>query len=123
MKFIFTIPILIFVISCKNPEPKIEPKELIGCWKMRDVVDQTGKNATEKTTFYNGDSLTIEMFENKKLFEKQRAVYNFDTITKTIHIEAPKSGKLDFKVLKLTSSEMELFNSKQKKLIRFIRAE
>lgn len=119
MKYILTIPILFLVVSCKN----IEPKELIGSWKMRDVVDQTGQNATEKTTFYNGDSLTIEMFLDKKLYEKQSGKYTFDTISKMIHIQAPKSGKLDFKVLKLTNSEMELLNSKQKKPIRFIRAE
>ena len=90
MKFIFTIPILIFVISCKNPEPKIEPKELIGCWKMRDVVDQTGKNATEKTTFYNGDSLTIEMFANKNCLKSKERFIILIRLTKLFILKHQK---------------------------------
>ncbi len=120
MKYIITILIFSLAISCKN----IEPKELIGSWKMRDIVDQTGKNASEKTTFYEADSLIIEMFANKKLIEKQSWRYKFDTISNMIHIEINENGKIaafELKVLKLTNSEMELANSKQQKLVKYIR--
>lgn len=123
MKYIFIIPIILLFVSCKN----IEPKKLFGSWKMKDVVDQTGKNASEKTTFYKGDSVVVEKFENKKLIDKFSSEYKFDTISNMIHIHPGKlldeTIKLDFKVLKLTDSEMELSNTKQKKLIRLIRAE
>lgn len=90
---------------------------------MRDLVDQSGQNATEKTTFYRGDSLVMEMFANKKLVEKQNGKYKFDTISNIIHIQLGKTGTSDLKVLKLINSEMELLYPKQKKPIRFIRIE
>ena len=121
MKLIFIFLILFFFVSCKN----IESKELIGSWKMRDVVDETGKNASEKATFYKGDSLIIEMFANRKLIEKQNWRYKFDTVSKIIHIGAGKKGRFEFdlKVLKLKNSEMELQNTMQPKSIRYIRTE
>ncbi|MGQ7947572.1 hypothetical protein [Flavobacterium sp. WC2509] len=119
MKYIFTILILLLIISCK----KIEPKELIGSWKMRDVIDQSGQNATDKTTFYHGDSLIMEMFANKKLVEKQNGKYKFDTISNIIQIEVGNAKISNIKVLKLTDSEMELLYEKQKKTTRFIRTE
>ncbi|WNM18455.1 hypothetical protein [Flavobacterium capsici] len=121
MKYIFIIPTLIFVVSCKNAEPKIEPKELIGSWKMRDVIDQTGQNATEKTTFYK-DSVVVEMFANKKLAQRFSTQYKFDTVKNVIHYEFEKQ-KLNLKILKLTKSEMEVQSPTEKKPIRLIRAE
>lgn len=120
MKYIFTILISLLIISCSK---KIEPKELIGSWKMRDVIDQSGQNATDKTTFYRGDSLIMEMFANKKLVEKQNGEYKFDTISNIIQIEVGNAKISNIKVLKLTDSEMELLYEKQKKTTRFIRTE
>jgi hypothetical protein len=117
MKYILVIGILLFVVSCKN----IEPKELIGSWKMRDVVDQTGQNATEKTTFYK-DSVVIEMYANKKLTERFSSYYKFDTVNNVIHYEFAKQ-KLNLKIVKLSKSEMEVLEPKTKKPIRLIRAE
>jgi hypothetical protein len=115
-KPIYIIPLLLIVISCSK---KIEPKELISSWKMRDVVDQTGQIANEKTTFYN-DSLVFEMFANKKLVERISTKYKFDTLSNIIHYQI-ENINVDFKVLKLTDSEMELQNVLEKKPIRFIK--
>lgn len=117
MKSIFILPLLLLVFSCKH----IEPKELIGGWKIRDIVDQTAQNASEKTTFYNGDSLTIELFANSKIVEKYSGSYKFDTISKIIHIKIKKDRVFNFKVLKLTDSEMELQDVKQNQLIRYVK--
>ncbi|MEN2399299.1 hypothetical protein GKZ90_0005895 [Flavobacterium sp. MC2016-06] len=119
MKYLFTILVLLLIVSCKS----IEPKELIGSWKMRDFIDQSGQNGTDKTTFYHGDSLAIEMFANKKLVEKQNGKYKFDTISNIIQIEVGNAKISNIKVLKLTDSEMELLYEKQKKTTRFIRTE
>lgn len=74
MKYIFGIGVLLLVFSCK----KIEQKKLIGSWKMLNVIDQTGENVVEKTTFTK-DSIIIEMYANKKLIERFSSSYKFVT--------------------------------------------
>ena len=97
------MPILIFFVSCKNTEPKIEPKKIIGSWKMQDVVDQTGQNVTEKTTFYK-DSVVFEMFANKKLIERLCRKYEFDTISNVVHYNFG-TQTVDLQILKLTECD------------------
>lgn len=119
MKNLF-ISILIIAVSCKSSESKIETKALIGSWTMRDVIDQTGQNATEKTTFTK-DSVSVEIFSNNKLVEKINGQYKFDTIKNVIRYEFEKQ-KLNVKIIKLTESEMEILSPSSKNPIRLIRA-
>ncbi len=88
---------------------------------MLNVIDQTGQNVVEKTT-YKKDSLIFEMYANKKLIERFSSSYKFDTVNNTIHYEFSKQ-KLNLKIVKLTESEMEVLAPKTNKPILFIRAE
>ncbi len=113
---IYNIPIFLMVASCSQ---NIEPKKLIGSWKMRDVINQTEQNVSDKTTFDN-DSLVVEIFADKKLNYRVSAKYKFDKTFNIIHYEI-MSIKIDLKILKLTNTEMELLNTKEKKSVRYIR--
>lgn len=116
MKNIFAIGVLLLVFSCKN----IEQKKLIGSWKMLNVIDQTGENVVEKTTFTK-DSIIIEMYANKKLIERFSSSYKFDTVNNVIYYVI-KKHKLKLKIMKLTDSEMEVLGPKTNNPILFSRA-
>lgn len=87
---------------------------------MLRVIDQTGENVVEKTTFTK-DSIIIEMYANKKLIERFSSSYQFDTVNNAIHYVI-KKHKLKLKIMKLTDSEMELLEPKTNNPILFSRA-
>lgn len=117
MKLFFATTLLIIITSCNN---NTISNQIIGSWKLRDVIDYTGQNASDKLTFFKDSSATIELFANKKLVEKLNAKYNFDFKNKTLKMDYGKYV-FTFNVLKLDNDEMILENNSTKKVDRYLR--
>lgn len=99
---------------------KLEYKQILGSWKMKDVVNNTGQNISEKTTYYeNGDVIT-EMSLDGENIEKINAKYSINKNNGTIRLEYQKySG--EFSIEKLDDDEFDIKDLKTNRLIRNIR--
>ena len=117
MRLFFATTLLIIITSCNS---NIISNQIIGSWKLRDVVDYSGQNGSDKLTFYKDNSATVELFADKKLVEKLNAKYNFDIKNKTLKMNYRKSV-FTFNVLKLDNDEMILENNSTKKIDRYLR--
>lgn len=115
VKYLVTAILFISIISCQ----KIQTDKLIGSWKMKDLVNTTGKNVKDKTTFTKDSLLITELISNGKTIEKE--IFNYSLKNNIITIKARDQYSFDFKILKLNNSEMELLNIKENKAFRYIR--
>jgi hypothetical protein len=111
------LTIIILFISISSYQ-EIQTDKLIGSWKMKDVVDTTGKNIVDKSTFTKDNLLISEFISNGKTIEKD--VFNYSLNNNVLTIKF-KNQYYDLKIVKLNDSEMELFNSKENKVIRYIK--
>lgn len=114
IKYLTFIILFISISSCQE----IQTDKLIGSWKMKDVVDTTGKNIVDKSTFTKDSLLISEFISNGKTIEKDVFNYNLKNNVLTIKF---KNQSSDLKILKLNDSEMELLNSKENKVIRYVK--
>ncbi len=116
-KMVKYLTIIILFISISSYQ-EIQTDKLIGSWKMKDVVDTTGKNIVDKSTFTKDNLLISEFISNGKTIEKD--VFNYSLNNNVLTIKF-KNQYYDLKIVKLNDSEMELFNSKENKVIRYIK--
>ncbi|WP_338840343.1 lipocalin family protein [Flavobacterium ginsenosidimutans] len=113
VKYLVAIILLISIISCQ----KIQTEKLIGSWKMKDLVNTTGKNIEDKTTFTKDSLLIFELISNGKTIDKEVANYNLKN--NIITVKFKDQNPYAFKILKLNNSEMELLNIKEKRAYRY----
>lgn len=115
VKYSVAIILLISIISCQE----IQTEKLIGSWKMKDLINTTGKNIEDKATFTQDSLLIIEFISNGKTIEKE--IFNYSLKNNIITVKARDKYSFDFKILKLNNSEMELLNIKEKRAYRYIK--
>jgi len=118
MKNIIITLLLLTSISCSSKQ--LDPKLIIGSWKMRDVINNTGLNATDKVTFYENDSISLEILVDGELNSQLKGKYILDTVNNTLTTKIDDLSSQS-EVIKLTETEMELKDEKTGKLIRYIR--
>lgn len=106
-------------MSCANRQ--LDPKLILGSWKMRDVVNGAGLNATDKVTFYENDSIYVEILVDNKVNSQLKGKYSLDTESETLATIINDETSSRSEVIKLTETEMELKDEKTEKIIRFIR--
>ncbi|WP_196216464.1 lipocalin family protein [Flavobacterium sp. LC2016-01] len=114
VKYLTIIILFISISSCQE----IQTEKLIGSWKMEDVVDTTGKNIVDKSTFTKDNLLISEFISNGKTIEKDIFNYSLKNNILTIKFKEQYS---DLKIVKLNDSEMELLNIKENKIIRYVK--
>ncbi len=119
MKNLIVILWLSTLVSCTNKQ--LDPKLIIGSWKMRDVVNHTDLNATDKVTFYENDSIYVEILVDNKVNSQLKGKYILDTESETLTTMINDETSSPSEVIKLTETEMELKDEKTEKIIRFIR--
>lgn len=111
--------ILLFIsISCNK---NVNENDLLGSWKLKDVVDQSGQNASDKLTFFKNKIVTAELFSNKKLVDKVNGKYNYEKQQGILTLDFGKNAIVIYKIQKLNNNELELLDIKSKKIIRNIR--
>lgn len=106
-------------MSCTNRQ--LDPKLILGSWKMRDVVNSLSLNATDKVTFYENDSIYVEILVDNKVNSQFKGKYILDTKNETLETIINDATSSRSEVIKLTETEMELKDEKTDKIIRFIR--
>ena len=115
VKYIVTLILFVSIISCQE----IQTDKLIGSWKMKDLVDTTGKNIEDKTTFTKDNLIITELISNGKIIEKE--IFNYSLENNILTIKAGEQYRSDFKILKLNDSEMVLLNIKEKRAHKYIK--
>ncbi|MDQ6470921.1 hypothetical protein RB619_09730 [Flavobacterium sp. LHD-80] len=110
VKYLIATVLFISISSCHE----IQTDKLIGSWKMKDL----DKNIEDKTTFTKDNLLIREFISHGKTIEKD--VFNY-SLKNNIIIMKFKNQDSDFKIVKLNDSEMELFNIKENKVIRYVK--
>ena len=118
MKLVNFLIGIIFCVSINSCQ-EIQPDKLIGSWRTRDLVDTTGKNIEYKVTFTRDSLFITEFLSNGKTIEEE--IFNYSLKDNIITIKYKNQYSLDFKILKLNGSEMELLNLKENKAMRYIR--
>jgi len=113
--------IVLFCLTLLSCENKIDSKLLIGSWRMKDVVDNTNMNISDKTTFCDNDSIFIETYSNNKLFESIRGVYKLDSKSNTLSIKIHGNEYSNSEIIKLTETELHIKDRKTGKIFRNIR--
>ena len=118
-KQFITLILLLFVLSsCSKKE--LEYDQILGSWKMKDVVNNTGQNISEKTTYYKNGEVITEMALEGKTIEKIKAKYFINRNNGTIRIEYQKySG--EFCIEKLDDDEFDIKDLKTNRTVRNIR--
>ena len=115
VKYIVTLILFVSIISCQE----IQTDKLIGSWKMKDLVDTTGKYIEDKTTFTKDNLIITELISNGKIIEKE--IFNYSLENNILTIKAGEQYRSDFKILKLNDSEMVLLNIKEKRAHKYIK--
>lgn len=119
MRILILFLISLTSLSCANRQP--DKRFIIGSWKMRDVVNNTGLNTTDKITFYENDSIYVEILVDNKVNSQLKGKYFLDTESKTLTTIINDETSFRSEVIKLTETEMELKDETTEKIIRFIR--
>jgi hypothetical protein len=94
---------------------------LIGSWKLRDVVNNTGENTSDKITFFENDSISIEILQDGKLIEQYSGTYQLDTVRNELTSIYRDSMATTFEIELLSESELELYNPHTKRVDRYLR--
>lgn len=115
IKYLTFIILFISISSCQE----IQTDKLIGSWKMKDLVNTTGKSIEDKTTFTKDSLLIFELILNGKTINKE--VANYSLKNNIITVKFKNQNPYDFKVLKLNNSEMELLNINEKRAYRYVK--
>ena len=111
--------IFFFFVSCQSD--KIQYNQILGSWKMKDVVNNTGDNFSEKTTYYKDNKAVSEVWLNGKLTDKFILKYSIDKSKNILHLEFNKKYNSDFLILKLNRKELDLKDIKNNRITRNIR--
>ncbi len=105
------------LISCSN---NINYNNLYVSWRLKDVIDESGQNASEKQTFYKNGKVIFEIFSNKKLVSKIAANYILNKNNNNLTIYYNKKILVIYKIEKLNENELDLLDIKTKRTIRNI---
>ncbi len=88
---------------------------------MRDVVNQTGMNITDRMIFLSNDSLRLEILVDGQIKELMLGKYNVNQESNILTIHYNDTLSLRLKILKLTRSDLEIYNFTENKSYRCIR--
>ncbi|PTT00515.1 hypothetical protein DBR27_12640, partial [Flavobacterium sp. HMWF030] len=119
MKMVKHVMLALLLISLSSCQ-KIQTEKLIGSWKMKDLVNTTGKKFEDKTTFTKDNVVILESISNGKTLDKEIGSYTLKN-NELLNIKFQNNYSFDLKILKLNDSEMELLNIKEKRAVRYIR--
>lgn len=109
-----------FIISCAQKE--IQYNQIIGSWKMRDVVNQTGEDISDKTTFKMDSTFIAETFLDGNVVEAFTGKYKINQNKKTISIQSQDyEGEFEFIIETLNSKELNLKDKKTGRITQNIR--
>lgn len=121
MKVIYYICFLILLIlisSCSKKE--IDYNQILGGWKMKDVINSTGQNISEKTTYYKNGEAISEIKINDTIFEVIKFSYNLNKEKNIFRLSHQNYSK-EFSIEKLNKNEFDLKDLETDKIIRNIR--
>lgn len=109
-----------FIVSCTQKE--IHYNHIIGSWKMRDVVNQTEENISDRTTFKKDSTFIAETFLDGNVVETVSGKYKISKNNKTINIQFEDyGGEFEFIIEKLNSKELNLRDKKTGRITRSLR--
>jgi hypothetical protein len=108
---------LLLLISCSS---NVNYNNLYGSWRLRDVLDVSNQNASDKTTFYKNGTVIFEIFSNKKLVTKINSKYILNKSNKNLTIYYNNNILVTYKIEKLNETELDLLDIKTKRIIRNI---
>lgn len=108
----------LILLSCHSNEIQFE--QLIGSWKMRDVINDTGEDISDKTTFNNDSTFIAEIFLDGNVVESFSGKFKIDQNKKTISIQF-EDYIGESKIEKLNEKEFIVKDLKTGKITRSIR--
>lgn len=109
--------ILLLFASCAD---QVASHQLSGSWKSRDAVDKTNQNASDRMTFFNGDSLKVEIITNGKLFSQMNGTYKLDSIARLL-TTIYNDTAFTFQIIHLDEGKLELKDCGNNKIVKFVR--
>jgi len=118
MNRILILAAALLFISCSDS--KTDYNLILGSWKMKDNINNTGKDFEEKFTFHKGDSVVTELFANGEVQERFVEKYILDKKTGIVKIRVADSTFLR-KIEKLTKDELEIKDLNSGKTIKCVR--
>jgi len=81
---------------------------LKGSWTTINVLDKTGMNVFDRVTFYDTDSILVEVFADGKLQSKMLGNYTINEKSKIITTAYPNMGSFRIEVIMLKKDEFEM---------------
>lgn len=109
----------LILLACS--EPKTDYKLILGAWETADIVSANGKDFTEHTSFYEGDSAIISIKINGNETERYKFNYHINEKDAKLHIERDASIQNNYRIELMNETELLLLdlNSGAKK--RYLR--
>lgn len=110
--------VLLSLLSCSKKD--VDYNQLLGSWKMKDVVNSTGQDIFEKTTYYkNGTAISIIKVDNK-VNDVIKFKYTINKEKNTFRLSYQNYSK-EFSIDKLDKNEFNLKDLETSRIIRNIR--
>ncbi len=110
--------VFLSLLSCSKKN--VDYNQLLGSWKMKDVVNSTGQDISEKTTYYkNGTAISVIKVDNK-VNEVIKFKYAINKEKNTFRLSYQNYSK-EFSIEKLNKNEFDLKDLETSRIIRNIR--
>lgn len=109
----------LLLMACS--EPKTDYKLILGTWETIDIANGTGKNFTEHTTFYEGDSVSISIKLNGNETEKYKLVYKVNDKDAKLQIERDSNIQNQYRIELINETELNLLDLHSGAKKRFLR--
>lgn len=116
-----TLLFFVLIYSMNSCAEKQNSNFLIGSWKLRDVVNNTGQNVSDKMTFFENDSISIEILQDGKVIEQYSGKFQLDTVRNELTAIYRDSIATTFQIELLSESELELYNPNTKRVDRYLK--
>lgn len=94
--------------------------QILGSWKMKNVINNTGQDLSEKTTYYKDGTVVTEMALDGKLTEQFKSKYSIDKEKGILLLQLQKDT-VEFAIVKLDRDEFDLKDPKTGRVIQNIR--
>lgn len=91
-------------------EPKTDYKLILGSWETADIVNANGKEYTEHTNFYEGDSAIISIKINGNETERYKFNYQINEKDAKLHLERDASIQNQYRIELITETELMLLD-------------
>jgi hypothetical protein len=107
-----------FILAC---EEKTDANNILGSWRLRDVVNKSEYDMSDKMTFFPNDSVSVEIFQDGEIVNQISGTYQIDPINEQLISLFKNEVATKFDIVRLTSSELELSNPETKRVDRYVR--